>query len=96
MILGLRKQREARGATRGEAVRDRRRRAEGEEAGRLQAEASEAASIAAAAEKELRPWPKKTGPYDHTPKRPSEGDPINYWKVCGRACMGTGSYFRIG
>lgn len=86
MILDSRKQREARAAASAEAVRSRQRHAEGEDAGRIQAEASEAALVAAAMEKELRPWPAKVGPYDHTPKRPTEGNPISYWKVGCRIC----------
>ena len=61
MIMGMRKQREARSAASGEDVRHRRNQAEGEEAGRRQAEATDAALAAAAAEKELRPWVAKVG-----------------------------------
>ena len=88
MILGMRKSRQVRGAAAGKDVRRRHEAAKGEEASRRQAAESEAALAAAAAEKELHPWPAKVGPFDHTPKRPSDGQPINYWKVSGSRKLG--------
>ena len=81
MILSMRKARTTRSAAAGEDLRKRHEAAKGEEASLKQAAESEAALAAAAAEKELHPWPAKVGPFDHTSKRPSDGQPINYWKA---------------
>lgn len=42
-------------------------------------EAARAAAEEAARRKELKAWPPKVGPYDHTPKQPTEAGPLRYW-----------------
>ncbi|KIY94158.1 flagellar central pair-associated protein [Monoraphidium neglectum] len=73
------KERACRAAAAG-ALRDAAERVEGER--RAAAAAAVAAEAEAAAKRKVkRPWPKKVGPFDHTPKRPQAGAILGYFEA---------------
>jgi len=62
------------------ALQDNQSRAEAAEL-QLEQAAAAAEAEAAASRKVKRPWPKREGPFDHTPKQPQPGSTLRYFEA---------------